>query len=344
MTLDYKEHVFKIRVELLICLLLVLVTSAAFLQLKYNDFINYDDGAYVSENRYVKAGLTSAGMKWAFTATRAGNWHPLTWLSHMLDCELYGLDAGAHHLTNLFFHIANTLLLFWILRTMTAAPWQSGFVAALFAIHPMHVESVAWISERKDVLSTFFWMLALWAYVRYTKQPGTVRYLVVILLFILGLMAKPMLVTLPFVLLLLDYWPFGRFQITACEYDFRKSRISFSIFLEKIPLLLLSIASSIVTLVAQKRGGALRSLEALALNDRIANALVSYIRYIGKMIWPVDLAVLYPHPHRIPGWQVTAAFLLLLSISYLAVKARHRYPYFTVGWLWYMGTLIPVIG
>jgi len=264
----------------------------------------------------------------------------------MLDCQLYGLNPGRHHQTNLFFHIASTLLLFLCLRRLTGVLWRSGFVAALFALHPLHVESVAWIAERKDVLSTFFWMLTMWGYIRYVERPGIAKYLSVLLFFILGLLSKPILVTLPFVLLLLDYWPLGRFQ---AEQSVDKSKqlpgsLPLHLFWEKIPFFVLAAASSIVTFLVQQRGGAVGSLDVFPLNVRIANALVSYVRYLGKIIWPNNLSVFYPHPGMLSGWQVAGACLLLAAISLLAVRSLKRSPYVAVGWLWYVGSLVPVIG
>jgi hypothetical protein len=258
-----------------------------------------------------------------YRTKHASNWHPLTWLSHMLDMNLYGLNPGGHHLTNLFFHLANTLLLFWVLKWMTGALWRSGFVALLFALHPLHVESVAWVAERKDVLSTFFWMLTMGAYVHYVHQRSLKRYLLVFFFFTLGLMSKPMLVTLPFVLLLLDYWPLGRLQIGSKVIRVRRNKSCSNsanggpglvgFVWEKVPLFVLVIIWCIVTLWAQR--GAVASLEAIPIGIRLANALISYVSYIGKMIWPARLAVLYPYPERFPLWQVAGAGLFLLRGS-----------------------------
>ncbi len=348
----HKETSFKARRDTHVCLFLVIVTLAVYWQVGNHSFVNYDDNLYVYENPYVQAGLTIENIMWAFIATYAKNWHPLTWLSHMLDCQLYGINPGWHHLTNVILHIVNTLLLFLVLRKMTGAFWQSGFVAALFALHPLHVESVAWVSERKDVLSTFFWMLTMWSYAWYVQRPGYVerpgnnRYYLVLLFFFMGLMAKPMLVTLPFVLLLLDYWPLNRFQHgqSGGISDSEQRWLALRLIWEKVPLLLLAAASSVMTFLAQQSGGALRSLNVVPLTVRVSNAIVSYVSYIGKMIWPRKLAVLYPHPGMLPGWQVAGACLLLVFISFLAVRNVRRYPYFAVGWFWYVGTLVPVIG
>jgi len=343
------------RHDLLVCLVLILVTTAVFWQVRNHDFINFDDPGYITANQHVLDGLTSENVRWAFSAIKESNWHPLTWLSHMLDCQLYGVKSGPHHLTNVLFHIINTVMLFLVLKRMTGATWRSAFVAALFAFHPLHVESVAWLAERKDVLSTFFWMLTMWAYVRYVEKPQPPRYLLSLLFFAVGLMAKPMLVTLPFVLLLLDLWPLGRIQIVqsnvAKKQKSRKSpkisnqsSIALRLVGEKIPFLVLAAASSIVTFIVQQKGGAIASSDLVPIKLRIANALIVYVRYIQKMIWPAGLAVFYPRPETWPIWQVAGSGLVLISISTLAVWMVRRYPYLTVGWLWYLGTLVPVIG
>ena len=335
--------------KFLISLLIILLTLTAFWQVRNNGFINFDDDVYVVNNPYINRGLSLKGAFWAFTATHAGNWHPLTWISHMLDVEIYGLDPAGHHLTNLFLHIANAVLLFLIFHQITLSPWRSGFVAALFALHPLHVESVAWLAERKDVLSTLFWMLTLWAYVRYVAKPHTKRYLLVALCFILGLMSKPMVVTLPFVLLLLDYWPLRRFWKwepgTSCgSYNNTPKLSRRRLISEKIPLFFLVLLSCLVTLYAQWKGGALKPLEKLPLEMRAANAVVSYVGYIWKTIWPRDLAILYPHPLGFPLWQVAGAVVLLAAITVLVFFARRKHPCLVTGWLWYIGTLVPVIG
>jgi len=273
----------------------------------------------------------------------------------MLDFQLYGLKPSGHHLTNLVFHIANTLLLFFVLKRMTGALWRSCFVAGLFALHPLRVESVAWVAERKDVLSTFFWMLTMWAYIGYVERPKLHRYLLALLFFALGLMSKPTLVTLPFVLLLLDYWPLGRFQLSRSrmspESPISKSinlsdRISMALRLirEKAPFFLLSGVSSIVTVLAVQQGGGAKFWEIYTLQTRVANTLVSYISYIEKMIWPRGLAVFYPYPKIFPLWKVAGAGLLLSLLTFLAIRAARKYPYLAVGWFWYVGTLVPVIG
>jgi tetratricopeptide (TPR) repeat protein len=337
-------------------LLLSFTVLATFWQVQNHNFIRLDDDEYVTENIHVHTGLSWDNITWAFTSTHAANWHPLTWLSHMLDCELFGLNPKGHHLTSVLFHLLNTLLLFLILKRMTGTLWRSGFVAALFALHPLHVESVAWVAERKDVLSTFFLFLTLLSYIWYVERPGLYRYLCIILFFTLGLMAKPMLVTLPFVLLLLDYWPLERFQLGQSDLSHpgqiqptintKKLRTrALGLLLEKTPLFVLAAVSSLVTFLVQRSGGALGALEIYPFNIRIANALLSYLRYMTKMIWPQNLAVLYPHPGQsLPMWQAAGAGLMLFVISIVVIRAGRRYPYLPVGWLWYVGTLVPVIG
>ncbi len=320
---------------------LALVTLSVFWQVRSHEFISFDDNMYIYNNSQVTAGLTRGSIVWAFTTTHAFNWHPLTWMSHMLDCELYGLDAGGHHFTNVLFHIANAVLLLLVLNRMTGSLWSSAFVAAAFALHPLHVESVAWASERKDVISTFFWMLTMWAYVRYVKRRQVKRYMVIILVFALGLMAKQMLVTLPFVLLLLDYWPLGRLNFE--KQSFRNS--ARECIVEKLPLLLLSAIASIVIYFIQHAADIVKSTKEYPLSGRITNALVAYVTYIGKMLWPIHLAIFYPHPGKdLPVRQSVGAALLLVLITATVFWKIRRRPYFAVGWLWYLGTLVPVIG
>ncbi len=393
----------------LVYLLLALGTLAVYWRVGGFEFINFDDGAYVARNPQVQGGLTLKGVAWAFTSGGyQGNWHPLTWLSHMLDCQLFGLHAGAHHLVNVALHLANTLLLFGVLRRMTGALWRSAVVAALFAWHPLHVESVAWVAERKDVLSGLFWMLTLAAYLRYAERPGWGRYLPVVGCFALGLMAKPMLVTLPCVLLLLDYWPLGRWQpagpasrfpgilpktqmtppaarsagvltrsssnshsgrekhagilwplrfrpagVAAAGEDTRAPGIGQQAFppaplkwlvLEKLPLVLLAAAGSVVTYLCQQKAGTVETLDYLPVSTRVANALVAYARYLGKTFWPADLAVFYPLPHAWPAWAVAGSIILLLGLSLTAIWRGRQRAYLLVGWLWFLGTLVPVIG
>jgi len=326
---------------LYVYLALALTTLASYWQVRNCQFVNYDDKQYVAENRHVKVGLTGKSVVWAFTTGHASNWHPLTWLSHMLDCHLFGTSPHWHHFTNLLLHIANTLLLFTVLKQMTAALWRSAFVAALFALHPLHVESVAWIAERKDVLSTFFWMLTMIAYLSYVRRPGIGRYLLALLVFALGLMAKPMLVTLPFVLLLLDYWPLGRLRLRGDVNRKSWSRL----VCEKVPFFTLSAISSIVTFLVQQSGAAVATVEKVPIDFRIANALVSYISYIVKMVYPRRLAVLYPlSGHDLLTWRPVVSLIILLSLSAAIIRIAQRRRYIAVGWLWYLGTLVPVIG
>jgi tetratricopeptide (TPR) repeat protein len=380
-----------------LCLLLALCTFAVFLPVTRQGFVNYDDSDYVTENPHVLGGLKWANIIWAFTTGHASNWHPLTWLSHMLDCQLFGSNAGPQHLVSVGFHVANALLLLLLLRRMTGALWRSTLVAALFALHPLHVESVAWASERKDVLSGFFFLLTIGAYVRYvegrgasssgparvdaaekseirgpkterrpkseirnprssdrsaaprsdnpfagslfTRLPAPILYLAALVLFALGLMSKPMLVTLPFVLLLLDYWPLRRFELSTLN---PQPSTLLRLVAEKVPFFLLAAASSVITFIVQRKGGAVST--SLSVGARIANALVSYIRYIGKTFWPVDLSILYPHPGRWPAWQVIASAVLLLAVFAAVLLLARRRPYLAVGWLWFCGTLVPTIG
>ena len=334
----------------IVCLCLIAAVIVSYFQVIHFDFVGYDDELYVTENLKVQKGISPEGIKWAFTTFHSANWHPLTWLSHMLDCELYGLNPSGHHWTNVNFHIANTVLLFFVLFMMSKALWKSAFVAALFALHPLHVESVAWVAERKDVLSTLMFLLTLAVYYRYVKNLSCKTYLLVITCFSLGLMAKPMLVTLPFVLLLLDFWPLGRFNYknnSGVQDNTREKglRRKHGIILEKIPLFIPVVISCILTLFAQTRGHATTPLEALSLKNRIANALVSYTKYIFKGIWPHKLAVFYPHPgNGLPVWQIFGATLLIATGCFFAIKASKQYPYIAVGLFWYLGTLVPVIG
>jgi tetratricopeptide (TPR) repeat protein len=318
---------------------LVAITWFVFGQTLRHDFVNFDDHVYVYENPLVVRGLSTEGIIGAFTHTHALNWHPLTTLSHMLDCQLYGLKAGGHHLTNVILHTISVLLLFLVLKQITGALWQSAFVAALFAIHPLHVESVAWIAERKDVLSAVFFVLTLAAYARYARAPSTPRYLLAALLFACGLMSKPMLVTLPFVLLLLDYWPLGRLESQKSEAGSRLRRL----ITEKLPLFALSICSCIVTLFTQRQGP--NPIDQLPFLWRVNNTFVSYVTYIWQMLWPVRLAVFYPHPNdRLPLLEVAAAIAFLVGVSLLVIYLRRTKPYLVTGWFWFLGMLIPVIG
>ena len=324
----------------LIVALIALATTAVYWQVSGFQLVNFDDALYITQNAHIQSGLTGESVSWAFTTGYESNWMPLVWLSYMLDRHIFGLSPGGLHFTNLLLHILASIAFFLAFDRMTRSPWRSGFVAALFALHPAHVESVAWVAERKDVLSGLLWALTLLAYARYAERPGVRRYLPVLLLFALGLMAKPMLVTLPFTLLLLDYWPLGRFSNANSRALSRRALIW-----EKAPLFALSAASCVVTYLVQKAGGAVGSLDRLPIGVRFANAIVSYISYAGKMLWPANLAVIYPHPGpSLPVWQVVVSAGLLLVVTLLVFVAAGKRPYLPAGWLWYLGTLLPVIG
>jgi tetratricopeptide (TPR) repeat protein len=322
----------------LICLGLALAVLAAYSPLWHCQFVLFDDNDYVTSNDMVKQGVSWPGILWAFSTVHASNWHPLTWISHMVDFQLYGMNSAGHHLTSLLLHLANSILLFLLLQRMTKAMWSSAMVAALFALHPMHVESVAWVSERKDVLSTLFWMLAVGAYVRYVEnlksQISNLKFFYIgsVVLFGLGLMAKPMLVTLPFILLLLDYWPLQRLQPPAVR-----------LLAEKIPWFILAAASCVVTFLAQQRSNSVMSLVVLPLGARLENVPIAYARYLGKTFWPADLAVLYPL-RQWPVWEVACAAALLALITAWVIWRVRAQRYLAVGWLWFLGMLAPVIG
>jgi len=342
-----------------ICLLLIAVTLAVYWPVLRCDFVNYDDPDYFTANPHVQTGLKPANLLWAFTTRHASNWHPLTWLSLMLDEELFGKGPFGPHLTNLLLHGANTVLLFLLLRCLTAATWRSAIVAALFALHPLHVESVAWVAERKDVLSTFFGLLSLWAYAchaqgvtggmcRVTRMESVLSrvtchvsrfYWLALFFFALGLMSKPMLVTLPLVMLLLDWWPLGRMS----RVESRGSRVR-SLVLEKIPFFLLSAISCAVAFIAQQKGGAVTALTRISLSQRLDNAFVSYVRYLGKTFWPVNLTVLYPLPVHWDARLVIFSLLPVIGLSVAAVWLGRKQPFVSVGWFWFVGTLVPVIG
>jgi hypothetical protein len=316
-------------------LVLAAMTWLVFGQTLGHEFVSYDDEIYVADNPAALGGLSLKGIVWAFTHNVNDNWTPLTVISHMLDCQLYGTQAGWHHLTSILLHMASVIVLFLVLKEMTSALWRSAFVAAVFAVHPLHVESVAWIAERRDVLSGLFFMLTLGAYAGYVRHPWSLgRYLMVVLMLALGLMSKPMVVTLPFVLLLLDYWPLKRFTQPGDRL------VPWRLIAEKVPLLALSGAACVATLFAQKE-----AIQSLPLSLRISNALVSYVAYLGQMIYPAGLAVYYPYPENgLPLWKIVAAFVLLLVISAGALAARRKQPWFLFGWLWYLGMLVPAIG
>lgn len=356
----------------LLPVLLFFVVLGAFLPCLRNGFVSFDDPLYVTQNPHVSQGLTWGSLKWAWTSTEAQNWHPLTWISHILDVQLFGLNPAGHHATNVILHALNTAMLFLLLQRMTGARWRSFAVAALFGLHPLRVESVAWVSERKDVLSVCFWMLTTLAYVRYVEienlefkiqnsksktqskplskktrsrfevQPVPASllasqrfwYWAAVLLFTCGLLCKPMLVTLPFALLLLDYWPLRRWPQTSVK----------KLLLEKVPFMLLAAASSVGTYLVQERGGAVTPGDTLSISARLGNAVVSYARYVGMSVWPVDLCVIYPHPGHWPTGTIAEAGLVLIGVSALILWRRHALPYLAVGWFWFLGTLVPTIG
>lgn len=313
-------------------LALALLVAAAFSPVLSSGFINLDDPAYVSENPALAGGVTGRSLLWAATAFDAANWHPVTWLSHLIDVELFGLDPAGHHATSLFLHVATVVLLYAALLAMTGAPAPSFLAAALFGLHPLRVESVAWVAERKDLLAGLFLMLTLLAYIAWSRRPSPIRYLGVTGAFALGLAAKPSLVPLPLLLLLLDYWPL------------RRKETPWRLVLEKIPLTLLAVASSLITLLAQGAGGAIGGAEAFPFGLRLANAVVSYGRYLGKILFPSHLAPFYPYPASVPRWQVALALLLLAGITVAVLRVRRERPPLVVGWLWFLIAFIPVIG
>lgn len=330
---------------LILCILLSIAVLSVYWQVHNFEFLNFDDHAYVTGRPEVLSGINYKSIIWAFSTTEAGFWHPMTWLSLLLDYELYGLNAGGYHWTNLLLHLASTILLFFFLFKTTGALWRSGLVAVLFALHPLHIESVAWIAERKDALSGFFWMLTMLVYVYYTHRPCFLRYILVLSAFLLGLMAKPMLVTLPFVLLLLDFWPLKRIEFNNNEI--RKLLLNSKMLmmvLEKVPLLAMSFIFSILTYMAEKDVGALSEPGALPMMDRLINALVSYVVYLYKTFYPFDLAVFYPHPLTWPIWKGLLCLFLLIMITVVVFMNLKKMPYLFVGWCWYIGTLVPVIG
>jgi len=340
----YGKIIHEVRPVYWISLFILLSILAVYGQLHDYQFITLDDPTYVKENPHIREGLTLNGMYWSLTSVYSSNWHPLSWLSHMIDVELYGMDAGRHHMTNIIFHILNSLLLLYTLIRFTGNLWQSSVVAALFALHPINMEVVAWVSQRKTLLCFFFWLLALWSYQGYVKRPGMGRYLSALLFFIFGMMSKQAIVVFPLVLMLLDYWPLARYQSDKPDSAMGRSGIFRALIKEKIPFFVIAFAGSILTYFAQKSGGAVTSFDILPLNVRITNALLSYSTYLGKAFWPHKLAILYPYPDSIPVWCVGVSTVLLGFITYCAIKTARRHPYFIVGWLWYLLILIPVIG
>ena len=335
----------RVKKELLICLFIIISTMTVYWQVRHYTFV-FDDDLYVVENPHVQNGLCLKSIVWSFTAIHSANWHPLTWISHAADITLWGLNPGAHHLTNIFFHIINALLLFYVFKRLTDNLYQSGFVAVLFALHPLHVESVAWIAERKDLLCAFFWILTMRSYFSYVESPSVKRYLPVFMFYTLSLLSKPMAVTLPFVLLILDYWPLNRLgykKPEQSETGFLHITYIYLIY-EKLPLFALSLGSSIITYFAQQSGGAVVSLTTISFGVRILNALVSYNCYVSKLFWPYPLAVFYPYGEMPSVLSVISACTLLIFTFFIAIKSMKNHPYLLFGWLWFLGTLIPVIG
>ncbi|MCX5823321.1 MAG: tetratricopeptide repeat protein [Deltaproteobacteria bacterium] len=325
------------RLKILIGIGLSILVLVCYRGVVENDFIRFDDPQYVMENPWVQRGLSGEAVVWAFTTSSyASNWHPLTWLSLLLDRALFGMNPAGYHWTSVLLHLFGGLLLFGALSRMTASLWRSALVAALFLIHPLHVESVAWVAERKDVLSGLFWMTGLWCYARYAERPGLVRYLWVVLSFVCGLLSKPMVVTFPFVLLLLDWWPLGRTAGGKASWT--------RLVWEKIPLFLLSAAGSVITFLIQRKDHAVVPLSAMSLDDRLANAAMSYAAYLGKTLWPAGLSIFYPYHGPPPLGHLLFAVALIILITGISVLLSNRRPYLLVGWLWYLGTLVPVIG
>lgn len=337
-----------------VCILLIAFTLFAYWPVQHNEFINFDDDLYITDNQWVKAGLTFESFIWAVDFNDSGYWQPLTWLSHMLDVSLFGLEPAGHHLTNLGIHLASALLLFWFFFRTTGQLYRSAFIAGLFALHPLNVESVAWAASRKNLLSTFFWMLSLFFYVRYCESPTLKRYVMILLIFVMGLMVKPMLVTLPFVFLLLDYWPLRRLRVNVLQryasgllegeatQDSKGNLLQ--LVMEKVPFLAFSSASIGVSILSSQQIDATVTTDLVPLMLRIANAVVSYLSYLSKIFWPLNMAIFYPFPKDLPVWQVAGSGVLLVAITALSLWRSNHRPYLATGWLWYLGTLVPVIG
>jgi Flp pilus assembly protein TadD len=344
-------------IHILACILLCIMVLTVYGSVQHFDFVFYDDHVYIMDRPEVASGLTIRGIRWALTSTDAGFWHPVTWVSLMADYQLYGMNPGGFHITNLIFHLANTLLLYWMLMSMTGSAWRSGVVAALFAVHPLHVESVAWIAERKDVLSTFFMFWTILGYVFYVRHPRVLAYIAVMLLFVLGIMSKPMLVTLPLLLMLLDYWPLGRFASAdekivshppsctglGCHRNGYRP-VFLSLLMEKVPLFVVSAGVGILTVFTEHKVGAVKSFDHFPFFVRLFNTLISYTAYLRITILPVNLAVFYPHPRTWPIGTVIFSIALLTLITGVALQCRRSHPYILVGWLWYVVALLPVSG
>lgn len=338
----------KYRSVILICMALIIVTTIVFSRVGDHEFLLFDDEDYITQNPHIENGITVSNIAWAFSSVYASNWHPITWLSHMADVQLYGMNPRGHHFTNVIIHSVSTMLLFILLLLLTRSQWKSLFVAALFALHPMHVESVAWVAERKDVLSAFFWFLTLILYSQYVAKRKHIQYLLTLVSFILGLMCKPMLITLPIVMLLIDFWPLNRFNVKELE-SWQNSIRGYtstikSVIIEKIPFFACSLISAFITIYAQKSGGAINNLDEVSLGFRFENAILCYVKYIGNTFWPHHLAAIYPLPRSISILPVILSLIILLSISSVTIWARHKFPYLAVGWYWFLITLIPVIG
>lgn len=327
-----------------IIVFLIVTSCAAFGRIAGNDFINFDDDYYITENNQIKSGINSGSIKWAFTSLAVSNWHPLAWVSHMMDWSLFGPNASGHHLVSLLLHVGAVILLFLFLNKTTNNIWPAAFAAAFFALHPLRVESVAWVSERKDVLSMFFGMASLYAYAFYVESQKLSKYLLCLILFALALMSKPMLVSLPFVLMLLDYWPLGRWQKVWSGPIESRYQFAGKLLWEKAPFILLTIASIIVTFLAQDKGNSIITVESLNFYQRLSNAIFSYVAYLGKIFWPADLAVFYPYQLSIPLWKILAFALILILITIAVLYYIKKLPFLFVGWFWYLGTLVPVIG
>lgn len=330
------------RLQILLSILLIVVTFVVFSQMLSHSFLIIDDHLYVTQNEKVKKGLTLHGLLWAFSTIHAEFWHPLTWLSLMLDTQLFGVNPSGYLLTNLMLHLGITLMLFFLLNHTTHHVWKSGFVAALFAIHPLHVESVVWISARKDVLCAFFWMLTMWSYIAFLERKGSIRYIAVHFFFILGLMAKPMIITLPVLLLLLDIWPLKRLSQNDPLPIVMKQLLY--LVKEKMYLFAISVLAGISTIITHYKGGGLATMEIYSLGERLANALTSYVAYIVRMVWPRNLAVFYPFPLHFPVWEIIVSIAVIVSITVIAISLHKQYPFVIVGWLWYVVSLLPVIG